>query len=125
MTVDPAIRLERDLDAPARARAAVERRAGALDASVLSDAKLLVSELVTNSVRHGGPGPLELRVGRPAGGTLRVDVVDGGAGFVPHERDGRGGAAGGWGLEIVDAVARRWGLLERRSHVWFEVGTGR
>ena len=55
---------------------------------------------------------------------LTVDVTDQGDGFerAAPERDEH--APGGHGLDIVDAVASRWGIDEGRSHVWFQLECG-
>jgi anti-sigma regulatory factor (Ser/Thr protein kinase) len=87
------------------------------------DVRLLVTELVSNSVRHAGLGErdrvcvrLELDETR-----LRVEVRDRGPGFDStnlREPDN----AGGRGLKIVSAIAQRWGHEEREgSLVWFEI----
>jgi anti-sigma regulatory factor (Ser/Thr protein kinase) len=92
----------------------------------IADAALLVSELVTNVVRHV-TGPLAMRVevalsdGGPAGPGLRVAVVDSSA--APPVVDPRG-PEGGHGLGLVLALADRWGSEEHGSgkRVWFELG---
>jgi anti-sigma regulatory factor (Ser/Thr protein kinase) len=92
----------------------------------LDDIALLVSELVTNSVRHGGAGEddlLELAALRE-GERLRVEVTDWGPGFDRDARPRRPtDAAGGWGLVLVERLADRWGV-ERDGDatvVWFEL----
>jgi serine phosphatase RsbU (regulator of sigma subunit)/PAS domain-containing protein len=110
--------------APAVARAAVETLpVGSLEAPVAHTARLLASELVTNSVRHGGSGEgdaigFEVTV---SPSTLRIEVSDRGPGFEPAP--GRPGPddAGGRGLVLVDALADRWGSAEGGTRVWFEV----
>jgi anti-sigma regulatory factor (Ser/Thr protein kinase) len=70
---------------------------------------LLVSELVTNSVRHAGLSagdPIELEL-TSANGRVRVAVRDGGPGFDPQTAVN---GDGGLGLEIVAAVANEWGV---------------
>jgi len=110
-------------DAPARARRALVALDGAL-ADVRDTVRLLVTELVSNSVVHAGAGndsTIELRVvAHPDG--ARVEVEDRGPGFkpVPVEPDREHG--GGFGLFLVDKLADRWGVApERPSRVWFEV----
>jgi len=110
-------------DAPARARYALLALNGAL-ADVRDTVRLLVTELVSNSVLHAGAdneSTIKLRVvARPAG--ARVEVEDRGPGFepVPIAPDLERG--GGFGLFLVDKLADRWGVEpERPSRVWFEV----
>jgi anti-sigma regulatory factor (Ser/Thr protein kinase) len=118
--------LERDRQAPALARAAVrdfcqERMLGASEAATLT---LLVSELVSNAVRHSDASPasavlLSLRMCER--GELRVEVTDRGSGFTAVARDPADGA-GGYGLYLVDAHATRWGVdREGGTRVWFEL----
>lgn len=83
-------------------------------------AQLLVSELVTNSVRHAGT-PVRLTVRRADGG-LRVEVADGSKGRPrPHLPDA--GAEAGRGLFLLDQLARAWGVRDERGGkaVWFEL----
>jgi len=110
--------------APAVARDAVETLpAGSLEAPVAHTARLLASELVTNSVRHGGSGAddaigLEV-VLSPS--TLRVEVSDSGPGFQPAPARPGPDDAGGRGLYLVDSLADRWGSADGGTRVWFEV----
>ena len=107
-----------DARAPSRARAELDGFAAALlPPDRLADARLLVTELVSNGVLHGD-GDVRLRVDASSE-TLHVEVVDEGNGFravrrVP-DRDG------GWGLGIVEALADRWGVFAGSTHVWFEI----
>jgi anti-sigma regulatory factor (Ser/Thr protein kinase) len=82
---------------------------------------LLTSEVVTNSVRHGGLSEdarivLAARLGPDF---VRVEVRDPGPGFDPDVRHG----ATGYGLRMVDMLASRWGVDrdEQGCRVWFEV----
>lgn len=93
----------------------------------LDDISLLVSELVTNGVRHGGAGErdtLELTVQRDRD-RLRVMVTDWGPGFNGRARPrDEVDESGGWGLYLVERLADRWGA-ERNgpaTAVWFELG---
>jgi anti-sigma regulatory factor (Ser/Thr protein kinase) len=84
--------------------------------------RLLVSELVTNSVRHvtGSKQPVELAV-RIGSRVIRVEVRDGGSGFEPGKPEPRG-AEGGFGLFLVERMASRWGVDTRDgTRVWFEL----
>jgi anti-sigma regulatory factor (Ser/Thr protein kinase) len=108
----------------AHARRALERLA--LPPNALADAQLLVSELVTNGVRHGGLGPEEkilLTAVRDVS-TLRITVRDRTDGARPLAGSIRPppGAESGWGLFLVDRLASRWGTgLGRGSSFWFEL----
>lgn len=83
------------------------------------EVKLIVSELVTNSIEHGHLGILdciELHAVVDAAGALHMDVCDPGPGPLP-------GARRGMGWRILERMADRWG--SDRSHgqarVWFEL----
>jgi anti-sigma regulatory factor (Ser/Thr protein kinase) len=90
---------------------------------------LLLTELVTNAVRHGGAGRGE-RVDvtlDSSGDGLRVAVTDPGAGFDWRGREaGRALAEGGYGLLLVDQMATAWGIERRTGSttVWFELAAG-
>jgi anti-sigma regulatory factor (Ser/Thr protein kinase) len=116
-----AVDIPRDHMAPAAARRAVERLAGAVDDELIPDVKLLVSELVTNSVKYGADGAITLKVDAERPRKVRAGVVDQGLGFVPVARDRPTTEAGGWGLHLVQALANRWGVHEGSTHVWFEI----
>jgi anti-sigma regulatory factor (Ser/Thr protein kinase) len=109
--------------APGIARREVEKVAPAVDDGVLRDAQLLVSEVVTNSVKHSGSDdPIRLRVWTRRSG-LKVEVADGGFGFEPAQPSSREDAEGGRGLMILDMLADRWGTSQDgRGRVWFELG---
>jgi anti-sigma regulatory factor (Ser/Thr protein kinase) len=113
--------IERDPQAPAMARRAVERFGAALDPSLLPDIKLLVSELITNSVKYGGDGTIELILRSDKPSHIHVEVVDQGVGFIPAARDRPMTEAGGWGLHLVEVLTERWGVHEGSTHVWFEI----
>jgi anti-sigma regulatory factor (Ser/Thr protein kinase) len=92
---------------------------------LVPDVQLLVSELITNSVKYGGDGEVRLLVEATAPKRIRVEVVDQGAGFVPVARDRPATEAGGWGLHLVETLADRWGVHEGSTHVWFEIDRAR
>jgi anti-sigma regulatory factor (Ser/Thr protein kinase) len=96
---------------------------GSVPSSILADALLLTTEIVTNAVRHAGGGPddsIELTVSIDHD-QLRVVVRDPGAGFDPS--DHRPSEEGGWGLILVKSVATRWGVRPRTggTDVWFDL----
>lgn len=116
------IAISRDPRAPASARRAVEEFAGAIDPDLVPDVKLLVSELITNSVKYGGEGEVHLQMQSDGPDHIRVEVVDQGSGFIPVARDRPATDVGGWGLHLVETLADRWGVHEGSTHVWFEIG---
>ncbi len=112
--------IPRDLTAPARARKAITGLQGHVDPDVLSDTVLLVSELVSNSVKYGA-GNVLMRVRTRGPRQVLVEVVDGGSGFSPAVRRPSRFQAGGYGLHLVDALASSWGVHPGTAHVWFEI----
>ncbi len=115
------------------ARRAVASLAPFLDGTVAENAELLVSELVTNSIRHAGlpaDATIEFSV-RASLETLMIEVADAGRGF-DHRLPPRplavagAAAASGWGLFLVDQIADRWGAAEvdGETRVWFELSPG-
>ena len=113
--------IPRDPTAPSEARRAIERLDDRIAPDVVSDVKLLVSELITNSVKYGGVGEVTLRVDATSPRKLRVEVIDQGAGFVPVARTRPATEVGGWGLHLVQTLSDRWGVYEGSTHVWFEI----
>jgi anti-sigma regulatory factor (Ser/Thr protein kinase) len=121
-----------DLQAPAAARAIVTTNLrDRVPARVLEHARLLISELVTNSVRHsgatGGDARLVLRV-ELSPGALRVGVEDPGRGGViaPRPPD-RNGGGGGFGLNLVHTLSERWGVeraVAGGTRVWAQLPLG-
>ncbi|MFI2201437.1 ATP-binding protein [Streptomyces sp. NPDC020192] len=108
------------------ARSAVRGQLHGWDLDCLADlAALLVSELVTNSLRHA-TGPIGVRLVRPAGldgsRTLLVEVSDP-LPDLPHERAARPEDEGGRGLQLVAGSSRRWGTRPGANGktVWFEL----
>jgi signal transduction histidine kinase len=120
---DLKLRIAGGRDAASTARHALDELEPRLQSRVLEDMRLLVSELVTNSIRHASVGSddsLELAVA-VARDQVRVEVTDLGPGFDPEpatpSRDG-----GGFGLLMVDEVADRWGVdNDGETCVWFEI----
>jgi anti-sigma regulatory factor (Ser/Thr protein kinase) len=122
------LRLERRLpvapEAAAEARHALDDMAGELPDGRIPDVRLLVSELVTNAVRHANlsSGDVIDLVIELADYTLRVEVHDPGGGFVPSAPSPDPGRASGWGLYLVAELADRWGVdSDDTTLVWFEL----
>jgi anti-sigma regulatory factor (Ser/Thr protein kinase) len=95
--------------------------AGRIDDEQLADAELIVSELVTNSVRHGPGRPITLRLGTQADGGVIGEIEDQGDGVVAIREQDVGTTIGGLGLPIVDQIASEWGVYEGSTHVWFRL----
>ena len=112
-------------DAPALARSLVSRWLdGHGDAALHADARLLVSELVTNSLLHAEqPDGAPLHVSAAAlNGRVRVAVEDHGRG--PVRRRAPDPHHGGFGLQLVELISTRWGVdHERGTNVWFVLAT--
>lgn len=111
--------------AASQAREIVNHELGSsVPEQVLEDATLLVSELVTNAVRHAlrtGIPEVGLRI-RFEPGRVRVVVSDPGEGFVAEPRLPTASEDSGWGLYLVDRIADRWGVVTKdRNEVWFEI----
>ena len=110
--------------APHNARKAVRSvMASRPDLQEIEDAELLVSELVTNSVRHGGAGPMEtigLTITLLPSGS-RIEVADPRGRFerppIPEDTGGTSGR----GLMLVEMLASRWGTRTSPGTVWCEV----
>jgi anti-sigma regulatory factor (Ser/Thr protein kinase) len=102
-----------------------------LDPNVLFDIRLLVSELVTNCVKHARIGPeesivLSVEIGAER---VRVSVADEGPGFEPPAKPVTEAAAesgSGWGLFLVEQLSEDWGVTRSSgATVWFELGRTR
>ena len=113
-------------EGPAQARRIIaEELSTVLSPNELDDVKLMVSELVTNGIVHGGlegndvPVLLDVRIN----GDIRCAVLDDGPGFAARVREHD---SGGWGLRLVEQLSDRWGMQvsPRRTEVWFERNCG-
>ena len=88
--------------------------------------QLVVSELVTNSVKFGPKRPITLALSLATAGVVKGEVIDQGDGeHAKIEMTPEPDLEGGWGLHLVDQVAARWGVTEGSTHVWFEIGPHR
>ncbi len=97
--------------AEARRRAAAWLRGHAVGQETLDAAALILSELVTNAVMHGGGNIIGCTLGL-ADGVLRIEVTDQGHGY-PEPAVRRPGPddVSGRGLLLVSAVAEAWGVV--------------
>jgi anti-sigma regulatory factor (Ser/Thr protein kinase) len=114
------VELPRSPQAAFLARRALDDLDGTVDPAVLPDVRLLVSELITNSVKYGGEGPVRLEV-QASDRSVRAEIIDQGVGFEPKVRDDDLDRVGGWGLHLTERLTSRWGTYEGSTHVWFEI----
>jgi anti-sigma regulatory factor (Ser/Thr protein kinase) len=122
------VRLERALavspEAAAEARHALDDLGAEMSNERIRDVQLLVSELVTNAVRHANlaDGDVIGLVIELADDSLRVEVHDPGGGFVPSAPSPDPARPSGWGLYLVAELADRWGVdSDDSTLVWFEL----
>jgi anti-sigma regulatory factor (Ser/Thr protein kinase) len=99
------------------------------DSPIREVVRLLVSEVTTNALRHSASGTARGKVqvsDEFRDDRLRVEVDDAGARTAPQRRAHDLEAPGGRGLELVDALASRWGTLGGPDGrvVWFELDLG-
>jgi anti-sigma regulatory factor (Ser/Thr protein kinase) len=96
----------------ARRRLTAELSAAGVFGQAVGDAALVVSELLTNSIRHAWPLPGEkLQVAWMVDqGSVEVAVSDGGASTAPAQRFPASSSLGGRGLGIVEHLSRNWGI---------------
>lgn len=110
------MQLRADDSAPRLSRVRLDEIADELG-SRLIDVKLVVSELVTNSVRHADkPESVQVKV-RVDDAKIRVEVVDEGPGFTLDSQK-----HDGLGLTIVERLAQDWGVsVDGTCTVWAEM----
>ena len=92
----------------------------------LEDVRLLLTELVTNALRHSKASAGD-EIGVKAevrDGTVRLEVSDpGNDGPVTPREPGSNG--GGYGLFLVERLTDQWGVDSRdRTTVWAELSAG-
>ena len=122
-TID--LRLNGGPEAPSKARRALGKLRGDLDPPLMETMRLLVTELISNSVKHAKAEAVSLRVlvGRES---VLVEVTDHGPGFQPRPRRRNDARDSGWGLFLVERLAHRWGVGKdgAATRVWFELRRG-
>jgi len=116
------LRLRGGPEAAARARRALSKLRADIDPPLMETLRLLVTELVSNSVRHAHSETVILKVlvGR---GSVLTEVTDEGPGFDPSDAGTPGSDESGWGLFLVERLADRWGVSQNddATKVWFEL----
>jgi signal transduction histidine kinase len=110
--------------APLAARRAVDCLGDLAPPNVRDMARLVVSELVTNIVRHSGMASgaqVEVRV-ILGNQRVRIEVADSGSGFDPKVRTPPTDSPYGRGLLVIDRVADRWGATGNGgARIWAEL----
>jgi anti-sigma regulatory factor (Ser/Thr protein kinase) len=116
------VRLPGGPDAAARARRALAKLRGDLDPPLMETLRLLVTELVTNSVKHTSAETIVLNV-LVVRSTVWTEVTDAGPGFDPTGDGTPDKDRTGWGLFLVERLAERWGVNRdgADTKVWFEL----
>jgi anti-sigma regulatory factor (Ser/Thr protein kinase) len=117
------MRLKPGAEAAGEGRHALDPLDGAVDHSELDVLRLLVTELVTNSVRHAGSTAFIALDVEIYPNSVCVAVSDRGPGFQPQKSPRpHSDRPGGWGLCLVDRLADRWGVVRgERTSVWFQL----
>ncbi|MFL5779787.1 MAG: ATP-binding protein [Thermoleophilaceae bacterium] len=96
---------------------------GLMEPAQLDNLTLVVTELVSNAVRHAeSEEPVRLAM-TPKNGYICVQVTDSGRGLVPEPGAIGGDAIPGYGLFLVEALTRRWGMTREGgcTRVWVEI----
>jgi anti-sigma regulatory factor (Ser/Thr protein kinase) len=122
--VDLTLDLPPTAESASAARDALAPLGERLDDAQLETVRLLVTELITNSVKHGRTGDEPVRVTVTVDAArVRVEVKDGGPGFEPPPPpSSRSDSTSGWGLYLVARIADRWGVeTGAEKSVWFEL----
>jgi anti-sigma regulatory factor (Ser/Thr protein kinase) len=103
-------------------RQQISRLGPGLERRTVEDLRLLVNELVTNSLRYArfvDGDQIEVRV-QLEGDVIRVEVRDPGPGFHPGLPAEAPSRPDKWGLYLVDRLAESWGVdTDRGCRVWF------
>jgi anti-sigma regulatory factor (Ser/Thr protein kinase) len=110
--------------AASTARQALGRLRGDFDEPFMETMRLLVTELVANSVRHARAHMVSVKA-VVTGSSVWLEVTDEGPGFEVHGALHKGAQSdeSGWGLFLVERLAHRWGVRREgdATHVWFEL----
>jgi anti-sigma regulatory factor (Ser/Thr protein kinase) len=113
------------VEAPALGRQALDEMLADAPRQTLQDAQLLLTEVLTNAIRHAGLGDhdhVSVLI-RESGGAVDVEVANRGNGFDPRG-SARSDRGAGWGLMLLDRLAEDWGVRRGGAEdvvVWFRV----
>jgi anti-sigma regulatory factor (Ser/Thr protein kinase) len=113
----------------ARRTLGADLRAHGIVEPTVGDAALVLSELLSNSIRYAHPLPgAQIRVTWTlSGATVEVAVSDGGGPTRPHPVASSPSSVGGRGLSIVEHLSHSWGVRddELGRTVWAELPAGK
>ena len=112
------LELPRTVDSAGLARLIVTAHGSSLGSEQLKNAKVMISELVSNAFQHGA-GQICLTVESGPDG-VRAEVSDEGCPPTIASPDPRPERRG-WGLYFVDRLADAWGVEPGEARVWFRV----
>jgi anti-sigma regulatory factor (Ser/Thr protein kinase) len=116
-----------DASAPAMGRRVLESLSDTLTPSALDDARLLLTELLTNAIQHAHLSDndrISVSVRREPLGVVLVEVSDPGDGLPPPDARPPG-SGNGWGFILLDRLADEWGIEpvpDGGTRAWFRLG---
>lgn len=122
------VRLDWSLESVPKIRHAIvdDLSDGTIEDDIISECEMVVSELVTNAIRHAKPladGSIRVhwKVRAPR---VEVEVTDGGSDDVPVPKPKAEWVNAGRGLRIVRSLAHEWGVTDERNGrtVWASLG---
>jgi anti-sigma regulatory factor (Ser/Thr protein kinase) len=117
------VELSGDAEAASRARRELSRLRTDLDPPLLESARLLITELVTNSVRHAQAPTIHLEIA-VSPSEICVEVANPGGGFEARP-SGPEDSDTSWGLFLVDRLSDDWGVSQDNGsdyqRVWFQL----
>jgi anti-sigma regulatory factor (Ser/Thr protein kinase) len=116
------LRLSGGSGAAARARRELSRLPDDLEPSLIETLRLLITELVSNAVKHAAAERVSLKV-LVARNAVFTEVSNAGPDFDPAETGGPRTDHSGFGLFLVERLADRWGVVREGTDtkVWFEL----
>ena len=111
---------------PRARRVALDYAASVMEAEQLHNLALVVTEVVSNAVRHANAREDVRLAMTPKDGFLCVQVTDSGHGLIPRPGAMTTPQGAGYGLFLVEHLTRRWGMTRERgrTRVWFEIDCG-
>lgn len=111
-----------------RKRLCAELRASGVFEEIADDAAVVISELISNALRHARPLPSgEIRVSwSHEGDLIQLAVSDGGSMTEPRRTRAALSSLGGRGLSIVETLSEGWGVShdDDGTTVWANLRAG-